>query len=156
MLSEKSLCEVARVLENERFLTAGGFGRHDEDGNIFFKAEPVESRLREFAGHPNMKDEWESCCDFVSQCKRLKKISDEMWSYGWKHRCEQWCGAYISNGMFIAAVIHLGIPYRQCDPKSPNADFALSSVDHKMPPPASFSSTTYRERFPAQPTCQTA
>jgi hypothetical protein len=40
-------------------------------------------------------------------------------TYGWKHLAENWTGAYVSNGMFIAAAKSLGFTVRQT-PGTPN------------------------------------
>ena len=64
-------------------------------------------------------------CEWLGPVPRQKTISTFITSYQIKHHCEYDFNAYVGNGQLIAAAIHLGIPYKQCD-KGPNAYFALS------------------------------
>lgn len=72
--------------------------------------ESRESLKREFEG-------------FLEACKWLKerkylKYPGKYSSYGWKHVMERETGIYVTNGAFIAAALHLEIPYKQveCSP----------------------------------------
>ena len=52
----------------------------------------------------------------------------------WKSHCEKWCGRHITRGLFIAAAIHLGVPYRQAG-RFMHALFAWSARPENLPRP---------------------
>jgi hypothetical protein len=60
-------------------------------------------------------EEFESALLFLSACEHRKSVS-KFSSYGWKHRAESWFRdargkrEYVSNGMFIAAALSIGMP----------------------------------------------
>lgn len=67
------------------------------------------------------------CCAWLSLCKTRKTTNRKVGtSYALKHRAERYFGEYVTNGAFIAAVIHMGIPYKTF-PNFPNIEVALSS-----------------------------
>jgi len=67
------------------------------------------------------------CCKWLSLCGSRKTINMNIGSsYALKHEVERWSGEYITNGAFVAAVIHLGIPFKRYS-GSPNIAVALSS-----------------------------
>ncbi|HUX60568.1 MAG TPA: hypothetical protein VMV32_04600, partial [Ignavibacteriaceae bacterium] len=53
------------------------------------------------------------CIDWLKTKKIQKTINRRASSYGIKHIIERELGTYIASGCFIAAVIHLGIPYKR-------------------------------------------
>jgi hypothetical protein len=66
------------------------------------------------------------CCDYLKLCFKTEKINRRVGSScGLKHCVEHWSGWYVTNGSFIAALIHMGIPYKRI-PDSPNVWMALS------------------------------
>jgi len=71
-------------------------------------------------------EEFQFSCDFLSKCKKRKTPNEKMGSYKLKHFVEKWADMYISNGAFIAAVIHCQIPYKKYN-DSPNISVAISS-----------------------------
>ena len=71
--------------------------------------------------------EFQISCDWLSRCPRRKTVNSRIGnSFGLKDRVQAWAGELISNGAFIAAVIHLGIPYK-LHKKTPNVFIGLSS-----------------------------
>jgi len=71
-------------------------------------------------------EEFQVCLTWLSLCQVRKTVNPGIGSsYGLKHRVEHWSGRYVTNGAFIAAVIHLGIPFKRY-PDSPNIHLALS------------------------------
>jgi hypothetical protein len=147
MLSAQSKRDLATALEKEVYLTPDGFGKHvtGRDSPIY-RQLPVATRIADFESHCRATiDEWTACCDFLKQCKPIRNIIGSRGSYYWKHRCEDWAGAYITSGMLIAAAIHLGIPYRQAPHKAMNALFALSTKTENLPLPIDSSNEKYRE-----------
>ena len=66
----------------------------------------------------------EDCITWLKDKPRTKRINNDISSYGLKHQVESDMGCYVSNGAFIAAVIHLQIPYKRI-PQSPNILIAI-------------------------------
>jgi hypothetical protein len=56
---------------------------------------------------------------------RRWKVNPRWSSYGLKHKAEPEIG-YCPNGVFIAAAAAIGLHVLRCDPRSPNATFALA------------------------------
>jgi hypothetical protein len=66
------------------------------------------------------------CCQWLALYRRRKTVNLSLGtSYGLKHAVEIWSGEYVTNGAFIAAVIHMGISYLS-RPDSPNIKLAIS------------------------------
>ncbi|MGC2836156.1 MAG: hypothetical protein WA238_18915 [Methylocella sp.] len=79
------------VLERYPLLSAGGFDAKD----------PVDLRSR--------ADQIDAALAYLRAGAPLDRApSAGMYSYGLKHRAEEWAGRYISNGAMIAAAIMLG------------------------------------------------
>lgn len=55
----------------------------------------------------------ETCIDWLSTRPVQKTMNRKVTSYSIKHIIERETGTYVANGCFIAAVIHLGIPYER-------------------------------------------
>ena len=66
----------------------------------------------------------EDCITWLKYKPHTKRINNDISSYGLKHQVESDMGCYVSNGAFIAAVIHLQIPYKRI-PQSPNILIAI-------------------------------
>jgi len=113
--------DLARVLDATPGLCAWGMGSEEvclrNRVDLAANREILRSSFREF------KD----CCEWLSKCELLETANEQcVGSYGLKHIVEFACGDYVSNGALIAAVIHLGIPFKG-DPDSPNIKVAISS-----------------------------
>lgn len=68
-------------------------------------------------------DEFKTCCIWLSKFKKIK--TPQFSSYYLKRIVRKLAGEYISNGVLIAAAIHLNIPIKFGD-DSPNANIAIS------------------------------
>jgi len=67
------------------------------------------------------------CCEWLARCRTRKTVNTRIGtSYTLKHVVEEWAGYYISNGAFVAAVIHMGISYK-CEYDFVNVHVGLSS-----------------------------
>lgn len=76
----------------------------------------------------DLLDSADSCtriCEWLGPFRRVQPHTET--SYGIKHIAEPEIG-YVTNGAFIAAVVHLGIPYRRFF-DSPNITVGLSRRD---------------------------
>jgi hypothetical protein len=119
--------DLLNAVEKESMLTNFGIGipsatPKNKRKEIFQKER--ESLKKNF-------EQFQVCCEWLSLCRRRKTINTKIGtSYGLKHRVEKHFGKYVTNGAFIAAVIHLGIPYKIAT-GSPNIKVALSS---SLPP----------------------
>ena len=77
------------------------------------------------------------CVDWLSAQDIGKRVTDRSHSsYGLKHAVEYATGKkeYVSNGGFLVACIILGVPYKRCDLRSPNAMVAVNQHkrNHKL------------------------
>ena len=66
----------------------------------------------------------ETCIEWLKTKAVDDKINRVFTSYGIKHIIERELKTYVCNGSFIAAVIHLGIPYKRIN--APNILVAIS------------------------------
>lgn len=62
--------------------------------------------------------------EFLARRGKRATINNSSSSYGLKHQAEHTCGEYISNGMLIAAAIHLGFKIKR---DGPNAYLNIAS-----------------------------
>lgn len=75
--------------------------------------------------------EFTLCCEWLQSCTTRKTINDSISSYRLKHMVEAWAektgrdDCYVSNGVFIAAAIHMGFDWKP-DFDSPNVRFNIS------------------------------
>lgn len=78
-------------------------------------------------GREDLKEQlrgFQLCCRWLALYRRRKTVNFSIGtSWKLKHVVEAWAGEYVSNGAFIAAVIHLGIVYR---PDFPNIHLGIS------------------------------
>lgn len=65
----------------------------------------------------------ETCIGWLKTKKTQKTINSKTGSYGIKHIIERELKTYVCNGALIAAVIHLGIPYKLAN--TPNIHVAI-------------------------------
>jgi hypothetical protein len=90
-----------------------------KQNNIDFERsrESLKTELEMFQG----------CCAWLALCSKGETINPKAGnSYGLKHRVENWFGQYVTNGAFIAALIHMGFKYERRD-DSPNVHVAVST-----------------------------
>jgi hypothetical protein len=101
-----------------------GYYRSQEEYEIDFASH--RQYLREHLDEVNLSLEW------LSQCPRKKTINTSYSSYSYKHHVEK-AGSpwYVTNGDLIAAVLHLGIPYRK---NAPNIYVAINLPPRPLVP----------------------
>lgn len=110
------------MLMKEPFLCAWGIAppyicMRMEDFNFDASRQDLSNRLNEF----------KICCEWLRNQKQRKTINHAIGtSYSLKHVVERWAGEYVSNGSFIAALIHLGINY-EVENGGPNVWVSLSN-----------------------------
>lgn len=119
--------DLLSAMDKESLLTDFGIGIWHEHQKL-----PKEQRREKFKQErQSLADNFEHfevCCQWLSLCKRRKTVNHGIpSSYGLKHMAEDYFNTYVTNGAFIAAVIHLGIPYKVLG-HGPNVDVALSSI----------------------------
>jgi hypothetical protein len=85
------------AIEQHPTLGRGGFGK-TPDEHVRFLASITEIDVRSFV----------AMCSWLSQCRRTKTIRRHATSYALKHRATNLDDP---QGIFLAAVIHLGIPF---------------------------------------------
>jgi hypothetical protein len=101
-----SLRKIEAIRAAQPNLTRWGFWLESRDGFDVARHEmSSEGGIEEF----------ERALLFLAACEYRKSVS-KFSSYGWKHRAESWFRAtrgnreYVSNGMFIAAALSMGLP----------------------------------------------
>ncbi len=101
----------------------------------------IEGSRTFHSDNPNFESEdikqIETCINWLSAKAIAKQINTKATSYGIKHVIERELKTYVSNGCFIAAVIHLGIPYKRKG-DSPNIHVAISSKELYKNDPAEY------------------
>lgn len=97
---EPTQADLERIMEQEIGLCYNGYYPKGRKGY----SENKEALKRSFR-------QFQLCVQWLSQCKLRKKINKNYNSDDLKHQVGKWAGEYVSNGAFIAAVIHLGIPW---------------------------------------------
>jgi hypothetical protein len=90
------------------------------------KEERIELFKRDRERLKSRLEEFQACCYWLTLCQQRRTINPRWTSYGLKHEAERYLDTYISNGVFIASVIHLGILYKAF-PGNPNVQVALSN-----------------------------
>jgi len=107
------MIDISEILKKEPTLTPFGI----EGENTFKAANPIF--------HANEIKQIETCIEWLNTRHIQKTINKISTSYGIKHVLERELKTYVCNGSFIAAVIHLNIPYiRIMD--SPNIHVPIS------------------------------
>jgi hypothetical protein len=122
--------DLLRAMEKEPRVTDFGIGIHmpHRKTREEYAAEFEEEREK----LKGKLEQFQLCCEWLSQCQPIKTINKKIGgSYSLKHRVERYFNRYVTNGAFIAAVVHLGIPYKTYS-DSPNISVALSS--RSLPP----------------------
>lgn len=120
-----SQADLFNAIEKEPLLTNSGIG--------IFSLRKLTSneRKRKFqekrGALKNNLEQFQVCCEWLTLCRKRKTINPEIGtSYGLKHQVEKYFNKYVTNGSFIAAIIHSGVLYK-IDPDSINIEVALSS-----------------------------
>lgn len=109
------MINLNEILEKEPLLTADGIG-WGEQSDFYRKG---------------YKEQIQTCVDWLQARKTQEEINRSVSSYGIKHIVEKETKKYVANGCFIAAVIHLGIPYER-NPGTTNICIAMSTAElHK-------------------------
>lgn len=123
--------DLLRAIEKEPALTYFGMGIYQE------RNKSKEEREQEFAEQREKLRQslhmFQLCCEWLSLQKPIQTINPKVGSsYRLKHAVEAYYNnrEYIANGVFIAALIHMGIPYK-VRTDSPNVTVALSSKQLK-------------------------
>lgn len=99
--------------------------------SLLRKSEDFQSSRSELLQAHTIK-EFRWCHKWLSKCKKVKTPNKKIGSsYTLKHHVEYWTKQrkmriYVGNGAFIAAVMHMGVPYISY-PDSPNIHVAISS-----------------------------
>ena len=96
---EQMLTEVQREYPD---LTRGGLNNPPSEGSFADAEEEIVAAVK-----------------YMALCQESK--NGEAYSYGMKHRAENWAGRYIANGSMIAAALMVGANIRRESPRSPNA-----------------------------------
>jgi hypothetical protein len=126
--------DVRAVLEKHWELTHFGMGPNSQDlkeaGGHYGRAVEI--------GHQELVkalDECNKACSFLRHVAKRKTINRKRTSYGLKHQAEGFVrslkdrpeNAYVANGAFICAALHLGFKIQRAGLASPNVYFNMSS-----------------------------
>jgi len=102
--------DLLATIEKEPLLTDYGMA-------VWHRTPPADRAAMIERDRQDLKDrlrQFRLCCEWLSICNRRKTINYGIGSsWGLKHRVERYYKEYITNGAFIAAVIHMGIPYKK-------------------------------------------
>jgi len=117
--------DINAVLEKFPDLTAHGAGVYEAH-----RLSPDERKAKLKEGQDRLLRDVETFDKVVGWLSahpeaRIKTINRRHSSYGWKHVAERSLGTYVSNGIFIAAAVHLGYPYHRTH-GDPNVSFPIS------------------------------
>jgi len=118
----KTYDQVKAILHAEQDLNANGF----RCNGLSYKVDHDASRA-EMTCADSLK-QFERALEFLQQCVHGKSVWKGATSYTWKHLAERLrndSGYNISNGIFIAAAIHLGFTIKRI-PNSPNCFLNIS------------------------------
>ena len=120
--------DLLKVMEKEPYLCSIGLAN-----SLLCKREKIDLE-KERGSLRNQVKEFQLSCEWLSLCKIRKTINRDIgMSYSLRrYSVRKWCGRYVSNGAFIAAVIHLNIPYRRYS-DSINVHIAISSRSLSIP-----------------------
>jgi len=129
--TDEARLRIERVMSSCPALTTFGFGTFEHQG--------APGDTRDFMAQRKEMLSEQSCLQFciagawLNQCGRIVDVNRSASSYALKHEAERWAGRYVSNGMLIAAAVHLGYSVRQCRPGSPNVYLNISAWRPQCP-----------------------
>ena len=125
--------EIDDVVSKVPELTDFGLGVYDDHKLTADARNAKFAENRELMYTEKAREQFYTAREFLDGIDQTQKCNPRFSSYGLKHKCERWSGKYVTNGMFIAAAVSLGIKIKR-DGTSPNAQFALStrSIDQRM------------------------
>jgi len=107
--------DLDKVLSSYPNLTGNGFDQPN-DKDFSSSRQYLQNGLEEF----------QRSCVYLSRRRKEKTFNMGFSSYGLKHMVERQFGAYISNGVLIAAGLHLGFEHTVF---GPNAFFKMSQQE---------------------------
>jgi hypothetical protein len=107
-MGEQIMIDLTHILQQEPTLTPNG----------------IESSITGDLFDEDYINQIYTCIGWLKTKKTRKTINRKIRSYGIKHIIERELDTYVCNGSFIAAVIHLGIPYKRIN-NSPNIHVAI-------------------------------
>jgi hypothetical protein len=119
--------DILAVIDRVPQLTYFGVGVYESTN------EDYEEKLRQ--GQEWLLESSAICtkvCEWLATIEPAKTMNRQRNSYCLKHTAERHIGAYVSNGVFIAAAIHCGFRYRR-DGDSPYMLFAMSERSLSRP-----------------------
>lgn len=122
--------DLLNAMEKEPSLTDFGMNIHHQYNKLSVDERKEQFNNERQALANNLK-QFQLCCQWLEMCEPVKTINRDISSYGLKHKVEKHFGEYVTNGAFIAAVIHLGIPYKTW-PNFPNVHIAISKRSLKL------------------------
>lgn len=137
-----TLVDIARIMEEEPLLNYNGFGHLDIYSEYFYKKYTFQKTKAEYIKRfkeqrdslSKALDECQRCCIYLQHLKKIQVNRYRIGSYGTKHSVEKYHralnkfeDAYVSNGAFICAAIHMGFKVIRKSEHSPNA-WILASV----------------------------
>jgi len=99
--------DLQKILQQEPTLTPNG----------------IESSITGETFDADYIDQIKTCIGWLKTKQTQKTINRKASSYGIKHIIERELDTYVCNGSFIAAVIHVGIPYERAN--TPNIHIAI-------------------------------
>jgi hypothetical protein len=132
MTTLEAVRAIRHVLKNEPNLTKAGF-KDDLSSELFIKER--KSMLDE-----ESVDEFLRAVSFLACVNKTKAIGKRQNSYSLKHEAEknrsrEFGNPYVSNGMMIAAAIHLGFEYCRVPYAPINAYFNIGALRQPLPEP---------------------
>ncbi len=136
MIIKPTKDDLLKAIEQDHCLTEFGIGIWGNPGaDCLLKTEsPSDLQKQRVVLEENGLRMFQICCAWLSLCKRRKTINLKIsHSYGLKHQVSRYFDEYVTNGAFIAALIHMSVRYQKYG-NFPNVDVALSSrlPDDKM------------------------
>lgn len=129
---------IQAVLAVEPDLSANGFGPYGGAMKLI-EADAEFQKDRAHMLDDDSCKQFERACAWLSRRTPIKSFNKSRTSYGLKHTVESWHrdngvkgDVYVSNGVFIAAALHMGFRYHRVHQwRSPNCFFNISEKSIK-------------------------
>ena len=117
--------DLNEVMDKHPYLTSVGLQVHKP------RSKSQEEYDTEFQSYrqrlQNSLRQVQLCCEWISKCRQIKTVNRKIGSsYTLKHKVEKYFGEYIPAGAFVAAILYMGVPYKDYN-DSPNIHVALSA-----------------------------